>query len=66
MKPQDYLNQLPKDFNTQVLSLSENIGMDSALYLLIGKYLPEIDETNYELVDELVELIVEKWNELEF
>lgn len=61
-----FLNKLPSDFNTKVLALSESQGMDSALYMLIGKYLPEIDENDYDLVENLVELIVEKWNELEF
>jgi hypothetical protein len=66
MTAKDYLNQLPKDFNTQVLRLSDKLGMDSALYLKLGEYLPELDENDYDLVDELEELIIDKWNELEY
>ena len=66
MTAKDYLNQLPKDFNKQVLSLSEKLGMDSALYLKIGECLPEFDPNDYDLCDELEELIIDKWNELEF
>lgn len=66
MKAEYYLKQLPEDFNTQVLNLSKNLGMDTALYLLIGKHVPEIDPEDGDLVEDLVELIVNKWNELEF
>ena len=66
MKAQDYFNRLPEDFNTQVLNVSETMGMDGAIYFMIGRNLPEIDDNDDELLDELIELIIEKWSELEF
>ena len=65
MEAQDYFNRLPEDFNTQVLNVSETMGMDGAIYFMIGRNLPEIDD-NDELLEELVDLIIEKWSELEF
>ena len=66
MKAQDLFSQLPSDFNKKVHKLADNMSFDGAFYMLLGKY-TEIDpDEDEEIFDELCELIVEQWPDLEF
>ena len=65
MEAIDYFNELPKDFDTKVLSMAEIMPLDAAFYMMIGRFTsldPDDDDTG----EELSEMIIEEWPELEF